>query len=275
MKLDLHVHSSASDGRVVPAELVRAAAAAKLDVIALTDHDTIAGVAAACAAATATCVEVIPGIEISTRDAEGEFHILGYGIDPLSPALLAHSADAAARRAERMQRMLDRLRPLGIELRLDEVDALAGSPACLGRPHLARALVARGSVASFGEAFERYLRDGGPAFVRTDFPSVAEAIGRIQAGGGVAVWAHPPGDCVAEVLPRLVALGLAGVECYRPRTPPQASSRLVGLAAAHGLLTTGGSDWHGPHHGPLGRFRLCGDTVPAFVERCVVETAAR
>lgn len=275
MQLDLHIHSSASDGRFAPAELVNAAAQGKLDVIALTDHDTVAGVAEACAAAAESAVQVVPGIEISTRAAEGEFHILGYGIDPLAPALVAHSRQSGARRAERMQAMLDRLRPLGIEVELEEVDALAGFPACLGRPHLARALVARGRVASVGKAFERYLRDGGPAFVVTEFPSVQEAIERIHAAGGVAVWAHPPTDLIAEVLPRLVALGLDGVECHRPRTPPQVISRLVQLAQDRDLLVTGGSDWHGPHNGPLGRFRVAGRTVSDFVERCVTLPVAR
>lgn len=275
MQLDLHLHSTASDGRLAPAKLVSAAAEGHLDVIALTDHDTVAGVADACAAAEVSAVQVVAGIEISTRAPEGEFHILGYGIDPLAPALVAHSAHSAARRAERMQAMLDRLRPFGVELRLEEVDALAGFPACLGRPHLARALVARGRVGSVGEAFERYLRDGGPAFVATEFPTVEEAIERIHAGGGAAVWAHPPADRVAEVLPRLAALGLDGIECHRPRTPPQATSRLVQLARTHDLLVTGGSDWHGPHNGPLGRFRVSGRTVPAFIERCVATTVAR
>ena len=272
MKLDLHLHSHVSDGELPPEEVVRAALAGGLDVIALTDHDTAAGVPAALAAAAGTPLRVVPGIEISTRFEARELHILGYWIDPAAPSIRAHQAASVGRRTERMRGMVQKLRALGIDISFDEVTAAAG-PAVrsLGRPHLARALHAAGHTRYYGEAFDRFIADGGPAFVSQGFPSPEEAFELIHAAGGVAVWAHPPLDAVEALVPGFARDGLDGIECFRPAYSPADSALLAGLAARHGLLTTGGSDWHGPNRGPLGDFSV----APAAVERLLEIGAAR
>ena len=258
MKIDLHLHSHISDGDLSPAALVHAAAAAGLDVMALTDHDTAAGVEEALAAALDLPLTVIPGIEISTCIPPYELHVLGYWVDPRAPSILAHQASAAIRRVERMERMVARLTEMGVPVTMEEVRRAAGPDArTLGRPHLARALLAGGITRSFADAFNRYIGDGGPAFVSQDFPTPEEAISAIHAGGGVAVWAHPPLDIVQDLLPRFVEWGLDGVECYRPNLAPGDVERLLRLARQHSLFTTGGSDWHGPRrYFELGEFNL-------------------
>ena len=269
MKLDLHVHSYASDGRSSPTAMVRAAETGGLDVVALTDHDTCAGVAEALAAAEGRSIRVVPGIEVSTREPEGEFHILGYFVDPASPAILRHQERSATRRTERMHRMIARLAELGVPVSFEAVLAGAdGSPASLGRPHLARAMIAAGHVRSFGEAFERFLRDDAPAFVHTEFPRAHEAIEMIHAAGGIAVWAHPPLEIFSDVVPRLATGGLDGVECFRPTTPLPEVDRLRTRAQSLGLIVTGGSDWHGAHSGTLGEFRVQDSQVPQIAARC-------
>ncbi len=269
MKLDLHVHSHASDGRASPAEVVAAAEAAGLDVIALTDHDTCTGLPAARAAAEGRRLQVVPGIEVSTREPEGEFHILGYFVDPDSEAVQRHQQLSSVRRAERMERMVERLQRLGVPITLqDVIGATDVAPASLGRPHLARAMMAAGLVRTFGEAFDRFLRDDAPGFVRTEFPRAEEAIELIHAAGGMAVWAHPPLDLFDAVIGRFAGQGIDGVECFRPMTAPADAEHLRAAAADHGLIATGGSDWHGVHHGSLGQFSVSDLLVPEIAARC-------
>lgn len=255
MRIDLHLHSHVSDGQLSPTELVGAALAARLDVVSLTDHDTAAGVAEALLAARDRPIQVIPGIEISTRHDTGEFHVLGYWIDPSAPSILEHQEASVVRRADRMRSMVRRLQELGLSITFEDVEQAAG-PAVrsIGRPHLARALLAAGQTRFYGEAFARYISDIGPAFVEQDFPSPAEAISTIHAAGGVAVWAHPPLDLLDQELPGFAAWGLDGVECFRSGQLPGDTLRLEAAARRHGLFPTGGSDWHGPHRAPLGDF---------------------
>ncbi|HET7322189.1 MAG TPA: PHP domain-containing protein [Longimicrobiaceae bacterium] len=267
MKLDLHLHSHVSDGELPPARLVEAAVAAGLDLIALTDHDTAAGVPEAQRAAAELPVEVIAGIEISTRTGEHEFHMLGYHIDPLAPSIVAHQDASVHRRTERMRGMVEKLQAMGIPITFEEVVTAAGPDVrSLGRPHLARALHAAGHTRYYGEAFARFIADGGPAFVAQDFPSPEEAIAAVHAAGGVAVWAHPPLDAVADLLPEMVKWGLDGVECYRSNLSDDDVHRLLGLARENGLFPTGGSDWHGPHRAPLGSFFLRPEQVEDFLQ---------
>lgn len=255
MKIDLHLHSHVSDGDLAPAALVQAAASAGLDVIALTDHDTSAGVPEALRAAEGTSVRVIPGIEVSTRWEQHEFHLLGYWIDPEAPSMLAHQEASVLRRTQRMQGMVAKLQEMGIPITYEEVVAVAGPDVqSIGRPHLARALHAAGHTRYYGEAFARFIADGGPAFVAQGFPSPAEAIQMIHSAGGMASWAHPPLDLVEELLPQMAEWRLDGLECLRPNLLPVESQALLALAERHGLVVTGGSDWHGPHRGPLGDF---------------------
>lgn len=264
MRLDLHLHSSASDGAVDPVQLVDLATRGRLDVIALTDHDTTAGLAAAMAAAAGR-IEVIPGVELSTTFDGREVHMLGYLIDPAGQELTAFSRHAATRRQIRMSGMIDRLGELGIAVRYDEVVGLAGAEANVGRPHLARVLVQHGHVRTFAEAFDRFIGDGGPAFLPVQLLTPERAIEMIHRAGGVAVWAHPPLDLFRTQLARLVEHGLDGVEAFRPRTSPVESEALLSGAAAASLMVTGGSDWHGDWNGPLGDFAVASDDVGAFL----------
>ena len=257
MRIDLHLHSHVSDGQLSPTAVVQAAVAGGLDVIALTDHDTSAGVAEATLAAQGLPLRVIPGIEVSTRSGEHEFHVLGYWIDPAAPPIVGYQERAVGRRVRRMEGMVAKLQEMGIPVRYEEVAEAAGPAAkSIGRPHLARALLAGGHTRYYGEAFERYIADGGPAFVAEPFPTPAEAIEMIHASGGVAVWAHPPLDLFARELPRFLEWGLDGVECFRPSLTGSDAQMLEHTARSHGLFPTGGSDWHGPHRAALGEFSI-------------------
>jgi predicted metal-dependent phosphoesterase TrpH len=267
MRFDLHLHSHVSDGELAPADLVAAAASARLDVIALTDHDTAAGVSAARTAGESLGVRVISGIEISTRCENLELHVLGYGIDPLSDPILRHQEASVHRRGERMRSMVARLQEMGIPITFEEVITAAGPDArSIGRPHLARALLAAGHTRYYGEAFARFISDAGPAVVAQDFPSPERAIEMIHDAGGLAVWAHPPLEAVADLLPTMSAWGLDGVECYRPNLQPADTQRLLSLAAERGLLPTGGSDWHGRYRAALGDFHLGPQQLVAFLD---------
>ena len=243
-----------------------AARAGGLHVIALADHDTIAGVADAVAAGEGV-VHVIPALELSTYDAGSEFHILGYFIDISDPRLVAHGERASGARETRMRDMLDRLRAIGVTVEFADVLAAAGTkPDSLGRPHLARALVQRGHVGSVGEAFDRYIGDQGPAFVPTALITPFEAIDIIHEAGGVAVWAHPRPDALPTALPALAAHGLDGVECFRPRLTHGDTERIAAIAGGAGLFVTGGSDWHGEWQGRLGDFAIEREDVARFLE---------
>jgi 3',5'-nucleoside bisphosphate phosphatase len=267
VRIDLHLHSSASDGQLAPDALVRRARARGLDVVALTDHDSAAGVPEALQAAPPG-LRVIPGIEISARHRGAEIHVLGYGFDPEHPRILEYQGRAAHRREDRMERMITRLVALGLPVTMEEVRREAGADVrSLGRPHLARALVRRGHVRGMGEAFHLYLANGGPAFVETDFPSAADAAGIISEAGGVTVWAHPAAPEVEAWLDELVAAGFEGVEAYRPDSLPLDAALLRERAAAHGLLLTGGSDWHGPFRTELGTFWVTPEEIGPFLER--------
>jgi hypothetical protein len=261
-RIDLHIHSRASDGHLAPTAVVDAAVAGRLDVIALTDHDTVAGVREACDAARERPIRVIPGIEVSTRHGDAEIHVLGYFVDPCSPALVRHGEAARDRRIDRARRMVGRLQELGVPLDFADVLREAGpDTASIGRPHIARALLAGGHTRFYAEAFDRYLADGGSAFVVTEFPSVREAIDMIHGGGGLAVWAHPPLDLFDTEVRTFADWGLDGVECFRPNTPPAESLLFETAARALGLLRSGGSDWHGPHRSQLGQFAVREDDV--------------
>jgi predicted metal-dependent phosphoesterase TrpH len=257
-RADLHIHTRASDGEFTPTEVVRAAAEGKLDYIAVTDHDTINGLGEALAAAAGGPVRVITGVEVSSEHEGVECHILGYHVRPDAEPLRAHEDSAVGRRQERAREMVRILQGRGLAIEYEDVLRAAGSDAkAIGRPHVARALLAAGHVRSMGEAFERYLADGGVAFVRTEFPHVRDSIEMIRASGGVAVWAHPGLD----VLERFAEWGMAGLEVFRPNTSPTDGKRIRGVARGLGMFTTGGSDWHGPHRSRLGDFFVPADEV--------------
>lgn len=257
MKLDLHMHSTASDGIVSPTEVVERAIRGRLDAIALTDHDTVAGVGEARMAAEGHPLEVIPGIEVSCTWEGGEIHVLGYFVDPENPALVAHGGRARNQREARLRGMVGRLAEQGIHVPFDAVLEAAGDEVhTLGRPHLARAMVATGAVADVHEAFDHYIGNEHPAYLPTHLLSPEEGVALIRSAGGVAVWAHPPVEQLDALLPRLVRSGLGGVEVYRPRNSPDRVRLLERTARTAGLLRSGGSDWHGPDDGELGDFHV-------------------
>jgi len=266
-RVDLHIHSHASDGQLSPAAVVRAAVTGRLDVISLTDHDTAAGLREAMDAAAGQPLAFVPGVELSSMEDGNEIHVLGYFVDPDAASLRAHEAHAGGRREERMRGMVRKLQAQGVGVEMDDVLRIAGPEAAsLGRPHLARALQQGGHTRSVGEAFDLYLKDGGSAFVPTEFPTVRNAIDTIHDAGGVAVWAHPDLEVFERQVNTFAEWGLDGIECFRPNTPPVESMLFDRVARDLGLFRTGGSDWHGPHRGKLGDWAVRGDEVRALLE---------
>jgi 3',5'-nucleoside bisphosphate phosphatase len=266
LRTDLHIHSTASDGSLSPGAVVEAARAGRLSVIAIADHDTVAGVLPAQQAGTSS-VHVIPAIEVSTRHQGAELHVLGYYVDTAEPALASFVTGASTRREQRIHEMIALLERVGVRVRFSDVLAAAGSrPDSIGRPHLARAIVQKGYAATVSDVFDRYLGDDGPAFVPTTVLTPAEAIRIIHGAGGVAVWAHPRLDALESGIGGLVGAGLDGIECFRPRNTPAEAEHIARVAATHGLFVTGGSDWHGEWQGPLGDFAVDGDDIAAFLD---------
>jgi predicted metal-dependent phosphoesterase TrpH len=260
---DLQSHSVHSDGALPPAEVVALAAAAGMRLMALTDHDTVDGVAEALAAAAHHGVRCSPAAELSAVDGEFEdLHVLGYELRHDDPGLRDTLADFRADRGRRIAAMADRLEEHGFALSRDELEAraLAGSP--LGRPHLADAVLrhpdnaaklrAEG-IAGKDELFPAYLVPGARAYVARSRPSVTQAIEVIHAAGGLAVWAHPfwdveEPDTALTALERFAAAGLDGVECFYATHSEEQTRLLHDAAGRLGLLTTGSSDFHGPEH---------------------------
>lgn len=267
MRLDLHIHSTASDGSWSPEAVVRGAAKGGLDVIALTDHDNTAGLAAAAAVGKELDVQVVPALEVSSTHHTRDVHVLGYFVDPDARALVEHASRAGRRRRQRMLQMLERLRARGIDVPFAAVEEAAGpARGVIGRPHLARALVAAGHASSVQDAFNSLIGDQHEAFVPTALLEPAGAVELILAAGGVPVWAHPPGDLVDPLLPSLLRAGLRGLEVYRPRNQRTDVMRLESVCRASGLLMSGGSDWHSPEGGAaLGDFCVTGEQVEGLV----------
>jgi len=248
-RIDLHAHTTASDGSLSPEDLVRHAKRQGVSALAVTDHDTVAGLSRALAEGERLGVEIIPGIEISCLYEDVELHILGYFINKEEPLLEHTLATYRASREDRNPRIVQRLRELGCELTYEEVKAFAGA-AIIGRPHIAQVLLHKGYVKSVAEAFDRFLGDGGPAYVARVLPTPAEAIGLIRQAGGVPVLAHPvytsrlkePFD---QVCATLKAFGLLGLETIYSSHTQQQTDRYRTVAREQGLLVTGGSDFHG------------------------------
>ncbi len=242
--VDLHLHSTASDGAFPPEEVVARAAAAGLTAIALTDHDTLDGVPAALAAGRRLGVRVIAGCEFSTVAPWGEMHVLGFflpvGLDPLEQFLLRCRADRKRRGAD----IVTRLNGLGVALAMDDVLAESRGGA-VGRPHVARALLHTGRVHTIQEAFDRFLGWGRPGFVEKRLPSFAEVADLVHAAGGVVSAAHLRDRATRTALTTFKAQGLDALETRHPVHDPDQRARLTELAAQLGLLRSGGSDWHG------------------------------
>lgn len=258
-EVDLHLHTTASDGRLTPQELVKLAAGRGLRVIAITDHDTTDGVRPAQAAAARFAdLRLIPGVELSVDIAEAEVHLLGYWVDLENrefQQLLAWSRDG---RVNRARRILERLAELGLPVEWERVRELAGDGA-VGRPHVAQAMVEKGYVADIREAFELYLGRGRPAYVERERLTPEQGIRSVLAVGGLPVLAHPADIAgLEDRLPGWVAAGLVGLEVYYAGYTPEVVARLRELADRYGLVATGGSDYHG--------FGTADEALPGSVE---------
>ncbi|MFE0516626.1 PHP domain-containing protein [Streptomyces sp. NPDC058964] len=249
MRIDMHCHSTASDGTDTPAELVRNAAAAGLDVVALTDHDTTRGYAEA-VAALPRGLTLVTGAELSCRIDGVSMHMLAYLFDPEEPALLAERELVRDDRVPRAKAMVVKLNELGVPVTWEQVSRIAGNGS-VGRPHVASALVELGVVPTVSDAFtEQWLADGGRAFVEKHETDPFEAIRLVKGAGGVTVFAHPAaakrGRTVPEAaIAEMAAAGLDGIEVDHMDHDAEARTRLRGLAADLGLLVTGASDYHG------------------------------
>jgi hypothetical protein len=277
--IDLHCHTTASDGTLSPQDLVARALRDRVDVIAVTDHDTTDGIASASAAGDELGVRVVGGIELSARTPERNVHVLGYFVDPTSLELRATLAELRDSREERARRIVEKLNELGYPITLSDVEAQAGAGRVIARPHIARALVARGRVSSVKEAFSpKLLADGGLADVPKKTLTPPEAVRLIRTAHGAPVIAHAAvghhdGDVrtvPVELIDELCDAGLAGIEVDHPDHPPLICDRLRALADERGLIVTGGSDFHGDAGHVLGGYR----TAPDMLERLEADAGA-
>jgi 3',5'-nucleoside bisphosphate phosphatase len=242
--VDLHMHSTASDGVFAPAEVVRRAHAAGLTAIALTDHDSIDGVDEARETATPLGLRVVTGVELSAMTDDGdELHLLGLHVDDLG-ILAGPLADFRRMRATRADLMISRLEECNAPITREAVDAIANG-GVIGRPHVARALVQARHVRDIREAFDRFIGFGRPAYVAKEHFALADAISLVHAAGGLAVWAHPGSQGASDRVQELAAIGLDGLEVFHPSHSTADIERLAMLAEAFELVASGGSDWHG------------------------------
>jgi predicted metal-dependent phosphoesterase TrpH len=249
MSIDLHIHSTFSDGSMTPAELVRLARQSRLSAIAVTDHDTTDGIEEAMEAGRALGVTVISGVELSVKLGDINLHLLGYLFDSRQQDFLQALQRVQEGRLVRNGLILEALRRQGVSIQPSELMEVAGPGQC-GRPHIAQLMIAKGAVKTLDEAFERYLGQGGSAYVPRFIYSAGDAIALIHRAGGLAVLAHPQllektGQNFPGVIAELHRLGLDGVEVYYPSHSRQFRKMLQRLTEKHGLLKTGGSDYHG------------------------------
>lgn len=245
MTADLHIHTTASDGLLTPAEVLAAAAAAGLSHIAITDHDTVDGLAAIAARPLPASPAVIPGIEFSTDLPANEVHILGYGIDPTNRELLRQIRRIEQDRSDRAARMVAKLVKLGYPVSYDRVMTIAGDTSSVGRPHVAAALVEKGYFRDVEAAFAAVLSHDKPGYVPHYKLTPAETITLIKQAGGLPVLAHPGLVGDDAVVAAVLAMGVAGLEVYHPMHSPAEVAKYRELAERQGLIVTGGSDFHG------------------------------
>ncbi len=265
--VDLHMHSTASDGSVAPADVVAAAHQAGLSAIALTDHDTVDGIIEAQAAGQALGVRVVAGVELSAVDDGSEIHVLGLHLthpEHIAAALV----ELKEARRDRAKITVEKLNSLGIPVTLEAVFAAAGDGA-VGRPHIAKALVAGGWVRDFRDAFDKWLGNGRPACIEKRTVTFEEAARLIHDAGGLAVYAHPGGGASRADLAALAALGLDSVEVRHPSHTVDEVIRLAALTDELGLVPSGGSDWHGAAEGyrALGSMKVSIDWLTRQDER--------
>ncbi len=273
VRADLHNHSTASDGTEAPAEVMRRAAAADLDVVALTDHDTVAGHREAAQALPAG-LTLLPGAEVSCRLEGHSVHMLAYLFDPGNDELAGELAEIRESRLYRARAMVDRLAAIGVPLSWDQVSEIAGG-GVVGRPHIARAMIANGTVSSMEEAFSpEWLGPGGRAHVQRYALDPAKAIRLVAAAGGVTVLAHPRGETRGwqvpdEVIADLARAGLTGIEVNHPQQDEGERRHLATLSADLGLVPSGGSD----DHGALTGYRIGSEVAPERSYAALIEKA--
>ncbi|MEO8340792.1 MAG: PHP domain-containing protein [Nitrospirota bacterium] len=248
-RIDLHLHTTHSDGSLSPTAVLQLAHKANVTALAITDHDIVTGIPEALAAGAERGIEIIPGVEISSCVGNSELHILGYCIDWQDSELNRRLATLRASRHTRNPEIIERLRALGLDVTYEEVRALAGTDS-VGRPHIARLLMDKKYVTSAKDAFDRYLAEGRPAYVARELPQPADAIAWIRAAGGVAVLAHPTWAKVSTeglnaLLTTLKAEGLGGIEVHYSTHTKRQTMEYLDLAKRLTLLVTGGSDFHG------------------------------
>jgi predicted metal-dependent phosphoesterase TrpH len=265
--IDLHMHTTASDGRSSPEELVAEARAAGCHTIAITDHDTVAGVVAARAAAVRAGVALIDGIEMTAVEEGTDLHILGYFIDPGHAGLAAFLHRQRERRRERVAVMAERLRAAGAPIDVDAILAVsADSGRAVGRPAVARALVAAGHAADVADAFSRFLSKGGAGHVPRAGASAGDVIAQIRGAGGIASIAHPGKSGRDHLIRPMADAGLQAIEVYHSDHSVADVVRYQALADDLGLVITGGSDYHGPGSGRVDGFGRVGLPPRAFAD---------
>ena len=280
--IDLHTHTTHSDGSASPEELIGAARLNGARAVAITDHDTVGSFASARAASERFAIEFVPGIEISAEFSSGTMHILGYCVDETSERLTDKLDELKQARERRNPRIASRLQSLGLDIGYDEVAQLAGNE-IVGRPHFARLMVEKGYVGSIQEAFDRFLKKGAAAYVAKARLSPADSIALIRAAGGVAVLAHPyqlklsSFEQVDELVAQLAEFGLDGIEAIYSRHSPAERVFYSEIAARHNLLVTGGSDYHGSYKPDISLVTGLGDLeVPyALLEAVKARAASR
>jgi predicted metal-dependent phosphoesterase TrpH len=245
-RVDLHVHSTASDGTLCPEDIVRKAVELGLEVLSLTDHDSVDGIVPAIEAARShPGLRFIPGVEISTDLPEGEAHILGYFISYTDPEFIAALERFRNSRVGRAKAMISKLADMGVKLDWPRVQEIAGDGS-IGRPHIARAMLEKGYIKSFEEAFVNHLERGGPAYVEREKMTPSEAVALVIKAGGIPVLAHP--FTIGEPEPMIIELkkaGLAGIEAYYKENTSEQTTAMLDMADKYGLISTGGTDFHG------------------------------
>jgi predicted metal-dependent phosphoesterase TrpH len=281
-RVDLHLHTTYSDGRLTPGELIQIAAEQGIGIIAITDHDTVNGIEPALLAAECfPYVTVIPGVELNTDVNNGEVHILGYFIDYKNEHLLSNLEILRNTRKSRAQKMLDKLEELGVHIQWERILELADGGS-VGRPHIAQALYEKQHVETLQDAFERYIGRNGPAYAERERLSPIEAVELITKAGGLPVMAHPANNQdLEQMIIDLKPSGLVGIEVYYDNYDKETRERLRRLADKYDLIATGGSDFHGfedDHETPLGDARVpfeCFQRLKTFYQECHTEQKSK
>jgi predicted metal-dependent phosphoesterase TrpH len=267
VNVDFHLHTTESDGKLSPVELMRAVAAAGLDRFSVTDHDTFAVYERHAEFFAPLSSRMVTGVEVSTNTGEREVHILGYGVRCDAPSMQDILCDRTAVRRGRAERIVELLRSAGVSISMDDVRRQAGN-GMIGRPHIARALVQVGAARDISDAFDRYIGVGCVAFLPSSTIRPAQAIRAINESGGVSVLAHPTRNQAEELLEELVRAGLMGIEAYSPSHTPHDAERFRMRARDLGLVLTAGTDFHAPTEAnPKPGVDVPADELASFLER--------